>query len=131
MVTGEMPLLYIGYKYNSRKVLSFVATAGTGGTTLGIPYLLKYSDQFSNVSIFPVARPLLMSKFFCSVNDLDSHNKACQLDLALEKFWVAQCGWLQLCTTVPMGVKITNCWKLFLCEVNRDHYKKIIGIREF
>ena len=40
MIPGERPLLAIGYKYNSRKVLSFVATAGEGSTTLGIPYLL-------------------------------------------------------------------------------------------
>ena len=26
---------------------------------------------------------------------------------------------------------ITNCWELFCCEVHRDHYKKLIDIREF
>ena len=25
---------------------------------------------------------------------------------------------------------ITNCWKLFRCGVKRDHYDKLIGIRE-
>ena len=68
MVTGERPLLAIGYKYNSQKVLSFVATAGEGITTLGIPYLSKYTDQCSNISIYPVARTLLVSKCFGSVN---------------------------------------------------------------
>ena len=74
MVPGERRILAIGYKYNYQKVQLFVASSGAGSTTLGIPYLLKYPDQFSNVSIRPVARPLLMSKFFGSVNELDSHN---------------------------------------------------------
>ena len=104
-------------------------TGGAGSTMLGIPYLSKYPDQCSNVSIFPVAHPLLMSKFFGSVNEVDSHSKSRQSYLALEKFWVTQCGWLRLGTTVAMGVTITNCWKLFRYGFNRDHYNKFIGIR--
>ena len=53
-----------------------------------------------------------------------------QSDIALEKFWVTQCGWIRLFTTVAMGMKITNCWKLFCYGVKRDHYDKIIGVRE-
>ena len=44
MVPGESPLLAIGYKYNSQKALSFVATAGVGRTALGIHYISKYPD---------------------------------------------------------------------------------------
>ena len=33
--------------------------------------------------------------------------------------------------TVAMGMTITNFWKLFRCGVKRDHYEKLIGIREF
>ena len=113
MVTGEMTLIAIGYKYNSRKVILVVATEGTGSTTLGIPYLSKYPDQFYNASICPVASPHIMYKFFGSVNGVESHNKSRQSDIALEKFWVTQCGWLWLCTTVSMGIVINNCWKLF------------------
>ena len=29
-----------------------------------------------------------------------------------------------------MGMTITNCWKLFCYGVKRDHYDKIIGVRE-
>ena len=99
-------------------------------TTLGIPYLSNYPDQFSNVSIRPVARPLLMSKFFGLVNEVDSHNKSLQLDLALEKFWVTQCGWIRLFTTDAMGTMITSFWKLFRYGVKRDRYDKFISIRE-
>ena len=30
-----------------------------------------------------------------------------------------------------MGMAITNCWELFRCGVKRDHYDKLIGIKEF
>ena len=30
-----------------------------------------------------------------------------------------------------MGITITNCWKMFCYGVKRDHYDKLIGIREF
>ena len=64
MVPGGRPLIAIGYKYNARKVLSFIVTDNTGTTKTGIPYLSKYPDQFTNVSIRPVARPVVMSNLF-------------------------------------------------------------------
>ena len=62
MVPGDRPIIAIGYKYNVRKVLSFIVTDNAGSTKTGIPYLSKYPDQFTNVSIRPVSRPLVMSK---------------------------------------------------------------------
>ena len=59
MVPGGRPLIAIGYKYNARKVLYFIVTDNAGSTKTGIPYLPKYPDQFTNVAIHPVARPLL------------------------------------------------------------------------
>ena len=59
---GDRPLIAIGYKYNVRKVLSFIVTDKAGSTKTGIPYLSKYPDQFTNVSISPVACPVVMSK---------------------------------------------------------------------
>ena len=130
MVPGDRPLIAIGYKYNVRKVLSFIVTYNTGSTNNGIPYLYNYPDQFTNVAIRPVAHPLVVSKK-SAVNEVDSHNKSRQSDLALEKWWVTQCGWLWLCTTVAMGMAINNCWKLFRYRVKRDHCDKLITIREF
>ena len=60
MVPGGRPLIDMGYKYNTRKVLTFIVTDNAGSTNTGIPYLSKYPDQFTNVSICPVARPLVM-----------------------------------------------------------------------
>ena len=65
------------------------------------------------------------------MNEVDYHNKSRQSDLALEKWWATQCGLLWLCTTVAMGMTITNGRKLFLYGVKRDHYDQLIGIREF
>ena len=64
------------------------------------------------------------------INEVDSHKKSRQSDLALEKLWVAQCGWIQLCTTVAMGMAINIFWKIFHYGFKRDHYAKLIGIRE-
>ena len=104
---------------------------GVGSTTLCIPYLLEYPDQFYNVSIHPVSLPLLMSKLFGAVNEVDSRSKLWQSDIAMEKFLVTQYGWLRLCTTVSMGMTITNCWKLFCYGVKRNHFNKSISIRKF
>ena len=62
MVPGDRPLIAIGSKYNARKVLSLIVTDNTGITKTGIPYLSNYPDQFNNVTIFPVARLLVMYK---------------------------------------------------------------------
>ena len=60
MVPGGRPLIAIRHKYNARKVLSFIVTDNTGSTQTGIPYLSKYPEQFTNVEICPVARPIVM-----------------------------------------------------------------------
>ena len=43
-----------------------------------------------------------MSKFFRSVNEVESHKKPRQSDSALEKFCIPQCGWRKLCKTVAV-----------------------------
>ena len=60
IVPRGRPLIAIGYKYNTRKVIYFIVTDNTGITQTGIPCLSKYPEQFTNVEIFPVARPIFM-----------------------------------------------------------------------
>ena len=62
MVPGDMLIISIGYNYNAQKVIYFIVTDNSGSTKTGIPYLSKYYDQFTNVAIRPVTRPLIMSK---------------------------------------------------------------------
>ena len=71
---------------------------------VGTPYLSKYPNLIYNASIHPVYCSLFMSKFFGSVNEVDFHNKSSQSNLSLEKFWVTQCGWIRLYTTVTMVI---------------------------
>ena len=130
MVPKRRPLIAIGYTYNVRKVLSFIITENPGSTQAGPTYLSKYTNQFSNVSICSFDLLLVMYNFFGSVNGFDSPKKSRQSDLALEKFWVTQYGWLQLYTSVDMVMNITNLWKTFRYGVKKDHYDKLIGIRE-
>ena len=129
MVPRDRPLIAIGYTYNVRKVLSFIVTDNAVITNTGITYLSKYIDQCANVAIRPVARPLVMSNCFLLLMRLTPTKKSRKSDLALDKWWVTQCGWLRLRTAVAMGMTITNCWKLFRYGVKRDHYEKLIGIR--
>ena len=51
MVPGDRPLIDIGYKYNARKVVSFIFTENADRTFAGLLCLSKYPDQFLNVSI--------------------------------------------------------------------------------
>ena len=60
----EIPLLAIGYKYNSRKVLGFISTEGYGSNEPGDPYLYCFPDIYSNVSICPVVCPHLLGSYF-------------------------------------------------------------------
>ena len=94
------------------------------------PIYLSTLTIFLNVSICPIYRPLVIYKFFGSVNEVVSQNKSRQSDLDPEKFWVTQCGWIMLCTTVDIVMAITNWWEIFRFGVNRYHYEKLIGTRE-
>ena len=53
-VTGGRPLMATGYKFNSRKVLGFIATEGAGITEPGDIYLSNSPDIYSNVDVRPV-----------------------------------------------------------------------------
>ena len=75
-----------------------------------------------NVPIITVARPLVMYKFFVSVNQVESHNKHRQSDLVLEKYWITQCGWLRLCMTAAMVNTINNLCKPLRYGIKRDHH---------
>ena len=83
MVPGDRSLITIGCKYNTRKVISFIFTSDAGTTTSGIPYLSNYHGPFYNVSICPVASPVVMYKFFGYVNDVESHNRSRQSNFSL------------------------------------------------
>jgi len=78
-------LVCIGYKYNNKKVLTFILSKGADSTLEGEPYEARFPDRFGNVCIRHVARPQVVSNYFKYCNVVDLHNQARQFDLALEK----------------------------------------------
>ena len=104
----ESPLLAVGYKYNSRKFLGFIATEGAVSNEPGDPYLSCFPDIYSNVSFCPVVCPHLLGRYFNACNAIDNHNRMRQSDLSLEKYWVTQSGYFRPATTVALGMVITD-----------------------
>ena len=47
----------IGYNYNSRKLLGYFSDEVSGSTEPGDPYLSRFPDMYSNVSVRPIVRP--------------------------------------------------------------------------
>ena len=125
MVPRYRPLIVIGYKYNARKVHLLLFKTMQETQILVLPI---YISILTNLLMLPFAlllAPLLCQKIY-AVNEVDSHNKSRHSDLSLEKWWVTQCGWLRLCTTVDMGMTIANCCKLFRCGVKRDYFENLL-----
>ena len=126
----ETSLLTIGYKYNFRKVLGFIATEGSGTTEPGDPYLSRFPEIYSNVSVFPFVRTHLLGRYFNTCNAIENHNRMRQSDLSLEKYWVTQSGYFRLATTMALGMDITY-GKILYCngvaEGNKD--KKISTLK--
>ena len=75
MVPRGKPLIDIGYKYNVRKVYSFIGTEVSGSTKAGLPYLSMYLFQCYNVAICLVSCSFVMYKFSGSVNEVEYRNK--------------------------------------------------------
>ena len=103
-------LIAIGYKYNSKKVLTFVTTRGAGSTKDGEPYIAQFPDKYGNVCQRHVACPKILSHYFQHSNCVDLHNQARQFDLALEKKWVTQNAYFRLYTTM-IGMTVVDAWK--------------------
>ena len=60
---NKVPLVAIGYKYNTRKVLSFVMTKGCGSLAPGVPYDARYCDANHVVHVREMSRPSVLTKF--------------------------------------------------------------------
>jgi len=118
-------LVCIGYKYNKKKVLTFVLTRGAGSSEDGEPYHARFPDKFGNLCIRQVARPKVLSTYFKHSNVVDLHNQARQFDLALEKKWITQNGYFRLYTTL-LGMTVTDTWKLL-----KKNDPKYVTVAEF
>ena len=104
----KIPLLDIGYKYHSIKVLGFIATDGDGNNEPGDPYLSCFPDIYSNVYVCPVFCPHLLGRYFNAYNAIYNHIRMQQSDLVLDKYWLTQSGYFRLATTVALGMGIKD-----------------------
>ena len=86
--TGGIPLLAIGYKYNYRKVLGFIATEVYGSTEPGDTYLSCFLDIYSNVSVRLIVIPHLLVRYSNAYNEIYYHNRMRQSYLVLDKYLV-------------------------------------------
>ena len=67
-VLGDIPLMAIGYKYNSRKIIGFIATEGDGITEPVDPYLSCFPGIYSDVSVVPVVFPHVLGRYLNTCN---------------------------------------------------------------
>ena len=65
------------------KFLGFIATEGYGSNKPGDPYLSRFPDIYSNVSVCPVVRPHLPCRYFNACNTTDNQNRMSQSGLEL------------------------------------------------
>ena len=99
-VPGRRPLMYIVYKYNSRKVLEFIATEWSGSTKPGDPYLSHLTDMYYNISVHPVVSPHLLGRYLNACNTIYNHIRMRQSYMPLEKYLATQSGYFRLITAV-------------------------------
>jgi hypothetical protein len=104
----DIKMVFVSYKCNAKKVLHlFVTTAGAGST---VPdpkraCTAKFPDEFGNVAVCKVPRPVCLSDHFEKSNCVDVHNQMGQGILGLEDKWVTQRGFLRMfCSIFGMCV---------------------------
>ena len=120
----------IGYKYNSKKTLFFLAPEGAGGTGDGEFYVTKWPDSDGNILTRNVVRLVLASRYFLCFNKVDKHNQLRQSELALEKKWITTDGWFRLFTTL-VGINVVDTMLVLRSESHSTHPYKTISTRAF
>ena len=105
-------LLAIGWKFNSDKVLTFLATDGFATTEPSPePYRMRFPDEHGNMQFRDVPRPLLVHKHFEVLNCIDIHNHLRQENLALEENWITRNGNFRVLTSI-IGFNVTDTYQL-------------------
>ena len=120
----------IGYKYNMKKVLCFIASEGAGHTKPGKPYEAKWLDENGLTSSRLIPRPHILSEYFENSNQIDKHNHARQSQLAIGKYVVVECGYFRLFCTY-LGITVTDAWKLYRAGLGDKCANKDISILSF
>jgi hypothetical protein len=125
-------LVAMGYKYNKRKVMHFIATAGAANTFDGDdPYMQRWADEYGNIlCVRAIPRPALASEYFSHSPRVDNHNQSRHHDLALEELWQTQDCLFRLWTNF-MGIHLIDCWKLCRFHLPSSHHLSKCSVVDF
>ena len=82
---GNIPLVLVVYKYNSRNILVFIATEGYGSAEPGVSYLFCVPDSYSNIYIFHGVFTPFICRYFNACNTIENHNRMRNYDLVIDK----------------------------------------------
>ena len=121
----------IVYKYIYQKVLGFTSMEGARSTELGVPYLYRYSEIVSSVSICPLICHNVIGRNFSAFNKIENHNRTRQYYLVLEKYWVTQSIYFRFAAAVELGMEITDGKILFCNVISEQSNEKNISMREY
>ncbi len=113
-----MPMVCIGYKYNQKRVLTFIMSKGCGGTYPGPPYRVTWTKENGEKIVQNIARPNVVTDYFHAAGAIDHHNHSRQGTLQLEEKWVTQCGYFCIFTTF-VGMNITDAWMVWRYYIQR------------
>jgi hypothetical protein len=106
-VEGE-DLYAVGYKYNRKKVIFFLCTAGLADLNDEVPFMQRWADDNGNLCTRDVPRPGVISRYFKGSLKVDNHNQARQHDLALEEIWLTYDCWFRMYSTLHV-ILATDC----------------------
>jgi len=118
-------LIYAGYKYNKKNILTFVMPRGVELTKVGDPYKVHFPDKYGNVCIRHVMHPEIIAQYFKISNCVNLYNQSRQFNLALEKQWITQKPYFRLYTTM-IGMSVVDAW-----TIDRLTKKKSLNIKEY
>ncbi len=122
-------LIDVGYKYNSSKVLCFVAKKSES-TLPGEPYRARFVDDFENLLSRPVDHPEIILKYFQRTNGIDKHNQARQFELRLQKHSRMQNAWFHLATAI-IGICVTDAWGGYRYAFRSKKHEEELPICDF
>ena len=110
-------MLCMGYKYNRKRVLTFLMTKGCANTTPGKPYHTEYLSDDGTRTTKDIDRPEVLTLYFEAAGMIDQHNHNRQGTLGLEDKWNTRCGYFRIFTSIT-GIGVTDSWLSYGAYIN-------------
>ena len=123
-------LIAVGYKYNSKGTLYFLAPEGAATTLAGTPYITKWPDEDLNVQYREVPRPALPARYYECFMDCDKHNQDRQHELNLESNWPTDDPFFRISCTID-GMTAVDAMLAVRCTSHMSHPVRDLTTKEF